>query len=48
MVNETSDQEGPKTNEAAQEDQARKDKMKEFIKRKLKPAHEEIIAPPGE
>jgi hypothetical protein len=25
-----------------------KDKMKAFIKRKLKPVHQEIIAPPGQ
>jgi hypothetical protein len=53
MVHEDSDRETSRNSEADQEDQkgrieTRKDKMKEFIKRKLKPVHEEIIAPPGE
>lgn len=53
MLHDDSDQETSKDREATQGDQkgsieTRKDKMKRFIKRKLKPVHEEIIAPPGE
>ena len=31
-----------------QKSEVNKDKMKAFVKRKLKPVHQEIIAPPGQ